>query len=81
MASSELQRLHDEGHLILSSTPEQNYIERNMLRLSVDLHGAGKGGLIGYRAKKHTDRIDLDQIGHYDPLDFWEPIHYHRDRR
>jgi dCTP deaminase len=79
MASSELQRLHDEGHLILSSTPEQNYIERNMLRLSVDLHGEGKGGLIGYRAKKHTDRIDLDQIGHYDPLDFWEPIHYHRD--
>ena len=79
MASSELQRLHDEGHLVLSNTPEQNYIERNMLRLSVDLHGAGKGGLIGYRAKKHTDRIDLDQIGHYDPLDFWEPIHYHRD--
>jgi dCTP deaminase len=79
MASSELQRLHDEGHLVLSNTPEQNYIERNMLRLSVDLHGEGKGGLIGYRAKKHTDRIDLDQIGHYDPLDFWEPIHYHRD--
>jgi dCTP deaminase len=79
MASSELQRLHDEGHLILSTTPEQNYIERNMLRLSVDLHGEGKGGLIGYRAKKHTDRIDLDLIGHYEPLDFWEPIHYHRD--
>ena len=78
MASSELQRLHDEGHLILSSTPEQNYIERNMLRLSVDLHGEGKGGLIGYRAKKHTDRIDLDQIGHYDPLDFWEPIQARR---
>jgi dCTP deaminase len=79
MAGSELQRLHDEGKLILSATPEQNYIERNMLRLSVDLHGEGKGGLIGYRAKKHTDRIDLDQIGYYDPLDFWEPIHYHRD--
>jgi dCTP deaminase len=79
MAGSELQRLHDEGKLILSSTPEQNYIERNMLRLSVDLHGEGKGGLIGYRAKKHTDRIDLDLIGHYEALDFWEPIHYHRD--
>ena len=79
MAGSELQRLHDEGKLILSSTPEQNHIERHMLRLSVDLHGEGKGGLIGYRAKKHTDRIDLDQIGHYEPLDFWEPIHYHRD--
>lgn len=79
MAGSELQRLHDEGKLILSDTPEQNYIERNMLRLSVDLHGTGPGGLIGYRAKKHTDRIDLDRIGYYEPLDFWEPIHYHRD--
>jgi dCTP deaminase len=79
LPASELQRLHDEGHLILSNTPEQNYIERNMLRLSVDLHGSGKGGLIGYRAKKHTDRIDLDLLGHYDPLNFWEPIYYHRD--
>jgi dCTP deaminase len=79
MAASELQRLHDEGKLILSTTPEQNHIERNMLRLSVDLHGEGIGSLIGYRAKKHTDRIDLEKIGHYDPRDFWEPIHYHRD--
>jgi dCTP deaminase len=79
MAGSELQRFHDEGKLVLSNTPDQNYIERNMLRLSVDLHGAGQGGLIGYRAKKHTDRIDLDQIGQYEPLDFWEPIYYHRD--
>jgi dCTP deaminase len=79
MAGSELQRLHDEGKLILSDTPEQNYIERNMLRLSVDLHGSGKGGLIGYRAKKHTDRIDLEKIGQYEPMDFWEPIYYHRD--
>lgn len=79
MAASELQRLHDEGQLILSDAPDQNYIERNMLRLSVDLHAGGKGGLIGYRAKKHTDRIDLEKIGHYDPMEFWEPIHYHRD--
>jgi dCTP deaminase len=79
IAASELQRLHDEGQLILSNATDQNFIERKMLRLSVDLHGSGKGGLIGYRAKKHTDRIDIEKIAHYDPLDFWEPIHYHRD--
>ncbi len=79
MAASELQRLHDEGQLIQSGEADQNYIERNMLRLSVDLHGGGKGSLIGYRAKKHTDRIDLEKLAHYEPLDFWEPIHYHRD--
>ncbi len=78
--SSELQRLHDTGQLMLSSdTSEQNFADRKMLRLSVDLHGEGMGGLIGYRAKKHTDRIDLEKIAHYDPMEFWEPIHYHRD--
>ncbi|HLI22019.1 MAG TPA: 2'-deoxycytidine 5'-triphosphate deaminase [Stellaceae bacterium] len=79
IAASELQRLHDEGQLILSNATDQNFIERKMLRLSVDLHGGGKGRLIGYRAKKHTDRIDVEKIAAYDPLDFWEPIHYHRD--
>ena len=79
VAASELQRLHDSGQLVFSEGSEQSFLERKMLRLSVDLHGGGKGGLIGYRAKKHTDRIDVEKIGHYDPMDFWEPIYYHRD--
>jgi dCTP deaminase len=79
IAASELQRLHDSGQLVFDEANEQNFTERKMLRLSVDLHGSGKGSLIGYRAKKHTDRIDLEKIAHYDPREFWEPIHYHRD--
>jgi len=79
IAASELQRLHDEGQLVFAEGNEQDFAERKMLRLSVDLHGGGKGGLIGYRAKKHTDRIDIEKLAHYDPLDFWEPIYYHRD--
>jgi dCTP deaminase len=79
IAASELQRLHDTGQLVFAESNEQNFSERKMLRLSVDLHGGGKGGLIGYRAKKHTDRIDLEKMAQYEPLDFWEPIYYHRD--
>jgi dCTP deaminase len=79
IAASELQRLHDSGQLVFAEDNAQDFSERKMLRLSVDLHGGGKGGLIGYRAKKHTDRIDVEKIAHYDPLDFWEPIYYHRD--
>jgi dCTP deaminase len=47
---------------------------RETLAISVDLRGDGPGGLIGWRAKKHTGLIDLDRLGHYDPTDFWEPL-------
>lgn len=50
-----------------------------VLPFSIDLTGAGmQGSLIGWRAKKHTRRIDLDRRD-YDPLEFWEPIHFRRD--
>jgi len=49
------------------------------LPFSIDLVGSGKeGSLIGWRAKKHTRRIDLDRRD-YDPLDFWEPLRFHRN--
>jgi dCTP deaminase len=81
VASSELQRLHDEQQIVMALGDENKLGEDGMLRVTVDLGGAGGDSLIGFRARKHTDRIDVDNIGHYDPLDFWEPIHAHRDPR
>ncbi|HVS78470.1 MAG TPA: 2'-deoxycytidine 5'-triphosphate deaminase [Steroidobacteraceae bacterium] len=50
-----------------------------MLPFTIDLKGAGADeALIGWRAKKHTRRIDLDRRD-YDPLDFWEPIRFHKE--
>jgi dCTP deaminase len=43
------------------------------LGFSVDLRPA-RGTLVGYRAKPHTGLIDLDRIGHYPALDFWEEV-------
>jgi dCTP deaminase len=43
------------------------------LGFSVDLR-PGPGDLVGYRAKPHTGVIDLDRIGHYDPVEFWETL-------
>jgi len=43
------------------------------LGFSVDLKPAS-GDLVGYRAKPHTGVIDLAQIGHYAPADFWEEV-------
>ncbi len=44
------------------------------LRFSVDLKPTN-GDLVGYRAKPHSGVIDLAKIGHYDPMEYWEPIH------
>ena len=45
----------------------------------MDLKGTGADdALIGWRAKKNTKRIDLDRRD-YDPLDFWEPMRFHRE--
>ena len=77
VAVSEIQRLHEEGQLVLGDETRPNLRER-LVGVSIDLEGAGTGSLIGYRAKKHTDRIDIDRAGAYDPLDFWEPLHFRR---
>ncbi|MGH6954407.1 MAG: 2'-deoxycytidine 5'-triphosphate deaminase, partial [Alphaproteobacteria bacterium] len=81
IAASELQRLHSERKLVFTDDNEKDESEGNlrekMVRLTADLHGVPRGGLIGYRAKKHTDRIDIEKIGYYDPLKFWEPIYCH----
>ncbi len=44
------------------------------LGFSVDLRPQD-GNLVGYRAKPHTGVIDLEKIGFYDPMEYWEPIH------
>jgi dCTP deaminase len=81
VASGELKRLIDDGQIVLGLGEPNRPGDDALLRVTVDLSGAGGGDLIGYRARKHTDRIDVDQIGVYEPLDFWEPIHIHRDPR
>ena len=44
------------------------------LGFSVDL-SPSQGDLVGYRAKPHTDVIDLTKLNHYNPTEFWEPVH------
>lgn len=45
----------------------------NGLFMSVDLKGI-KNGIVGYKARKNRDLIDLEKINHYRVADFWEPI-------
>ena len=41
--------------------------------VSIDLAG-GEGGLVGYRAKRHTGPIDIDRRDAHHVEDFWEPL-------
>ncbi len=42
--------------------------------VSVDLAGFDAGGLIGYRAKRHTGLVDMDRVAAHKQSDFWEPL-------
>jgi dCTP deaminase len=42
--------------------------------VSVDLSGGHSGGLVGFRAKRHTGLIDVDRRDTYLVTDFWEPL-------
>jgi dCTP deaminase len=47
------------------------------------LAGEGKGGgagIVGYRAKRHTAVIEVDQRDAYEVADFWEPIAARADK-
>jgi len=80
-----LRRLQLEARLVDAEGGRETIRpEDGSIGVTIDLRGAGKGGagegLVGWRAKKHTDVIDVDKPGHYDPLDYWEPIQHRPGR-
>jgi dCTP deaminase len=75
-----LRRLHAETPLV--GAPGEGEAEpgeiRNGLAFTADVAGERSGGVVGYKARRHTDLIDVDLIDHYDPRDFWEPVYPHK---
>ena len=80
ITSTDWKQLLDEGQIVDFSDLEKRARSNKtgMLPFTVDLEGPGdESRLIGYRAKKHTTRIDLERRD-YDPLDYWEPIRFRK---
>jgi dCTP deaminase len=75
ISAADWKQLLDEGLVVDTNAAAVQTREPGMLPFTVDLKGAG---LIGWRAKKNTLRIDLDRRD-YDPLDFWEPLRFHKE--
>ncbi|WP_114287155.1 2'-deoxycytidine 5'-triphosphate deaminase [Candidatus Halocynthiibacter alkanivorans] len=69
LSDAELKQLHADERLVSGEA-----LISDGLGFSVDL-SPSEGTLVGYRAKPHTGVIDLDRIAHYDPAEYWEPIH------
>ncbi|HVC52132.1 MAG TPA: 2'-deoxycytidine 5'-triphosphate deaminase [Stellaceae bacterium] len=72
-----LRRLHAAIGLV--ETPEGDAGSADAIRdgiaFTVDVSGDRDNGAVGYKARRHTDVIDVDRIDHYDPRDFWEPVY------
>jgi dCTP deaminase len=81
-SDTELERLHEQETLVYSQDelPADARIANKSLWLSVDLSGEEGSDIIGYKARRNTPLIDLSKINHYDPLEYWEPIHRTRSR-
>ena len=47
----------------------------NGIALSVDLQKGSDEGVVGYKARKHTDLVDIDLINRYSVRGYWEPIY------
>ena len=71
-----LRRLHEEVGLVDAQSGPATI--RNGLPFTVDVAGDTATGIVGYKARRHTDVIDIDRSFHYDPRDFWEPVFSHR---
>ncbi len=80
ITAADWKQLLDGGQIVDSTeiSKKPKPARAGVLPFSVDLEGSGiEHNLIGFRAKKHTRRIDLEKRD-YDPLDFWDPIRFHK---
>jgi dCTP deaminase len=54
---------------------------RDGLVLRAGLAADAASGVIGYRAQKHADVLDVDKVGAYPASDYWEPLLARPDKR
>jgi dCTP deaminase len=71
------ERLRQLGQKDILTAPDEDVsgamVDRG-LRLTVDLEGNGSG-VVGYRAKKTSQPIDLGLLNHYNVDDFWTTLY------
>jgi dCTP deaminase len=74
LSQTDTEKYYSQGQLIRSSTSLPPLRDGVLVPVTVDLEGSGPDAIIGYKAKKNANRIDVRLIDHYDPREFWEKI-------
>jgi dCTP deaminase len=72
-----LRRLHEEVGLIDAPPGSMSGTKsiRNGLAFTVDVSGDKATGIVGFKARRHTDVVDVDRSSYYDARDFWEAVY------
>ena len=82
LSDQDLFRIHSQDPILFKEDGSPISLDElkvsSGLFMSVNLHGE-KDQIVGYKAKKHSDQIDLNNIGHYTVNEFWEPIYAQSD--
>jgi dCTP deaminase len=76
LSDRELREEHERSRLV-----DEGAIVRDGLVLRIELSGLGAANLVGYRAQRHAEVIDVDRRAAYPARDYWEPIVARSDRR
>ncbi len=73
MPASEIQSRYERGDL-LRVDGGRLPLREAMVPVTVDLRGGGPAAAVGFKAKKNTNKIDIDKVNFYRPGDFWEKM-------
>jgi dCTP deaminase len=72
-----LKRLNEDVRLV-DTPPEHAVVRDGLIGVTLDLDRDPGCGVVGFRARKHADVVDVDRVAAYDPADFWEPLAPHK---
>ena len=76
LSDAELEKIHAAAPLV---DGELNLRDGVVLRVALGRETLGE--IVGYRAQKHTDVVDVDRVAAYRIEDYWDPLPARADRR
>lgn len=73
-SSASVKRL-DERAPIVAAEAGMADIKDGAIALSVDVSGEDATGLVGFKARRSSEYIDVDKVNYYDCEVFWKPVY------